>query len=38
MSLTNNDRKIRSESGKMFPSEQFAARIAGALRRQYGGE
>ena len=37
MSLTNKDRKIRSESGKMFPSERFAVEIAGALRRQYGG-
>lgn len=38
MSLTNNDRKFRSESGKMLPAAQFALAIAGALRRQYGGE
>ena len=37
MSFTKNDRKIRSESGKIFPAERFAVEIAGALRRQYGG-
>jgi len=35
MSLTNNDRKIRSESGNSFPQARFAAEIAGALHRQY---
>lgn len=38
MSLTNDDRKIQSESGKKFPSDRFAVEIASALRRQYGGE
>jgi len=37
MSLTNNDRKIRSESGNSFPPARFATEIAGALRRQYDG-
>ena len=37
MSLTNNDRKIRSESGKSFPQERFASAIAAALHRQYDG-
>jgi hypothetical protein len=35
MSLTNNDRKIRSESGNSFPQARFAVEIAGALHRQY---
>ena len=37
MSLTKNDRKIQTESGKLFPSEPFAAEIAAALHRQYDG-
>jgi hypothetical protein len=35
MSLTNNDRKIRSDSGTSFPQARFAAEIAEALHRQY---
>ena len=37
MSLTNNDRKIRSESGNSFPQVRFASEIAGALHRQCDG-
>ena len=37
MSLTNNDRKIRSESGNSFPQGRFASEIAGALHRQCDG-
>jgi hypothetical protein len=37
MSLTNNDRKIRSESGNSFPHGRFASEIAEALHRQYHG-
>ena len=37
MSLTNNDRKIRSESGNSFPHSRFASEIAEALHRQYDG-
>jgi len=35
MSLTKNDRKIQTESGKSLPSEPFAAEIAAALHREY---
>src|SRR5688500_4835575 len=35
MSLTNSDRKIRSESGSCFPQARFATEIAEALHRQY---
>src|SRR5215208_3575512 len=37
MSLTKNDRKIQTESGRLFPSEPFAAEIAAALHREYDG-
>ena len=37
MSLTNNDRKIRSESGNSFPQQRFASAIAEALHRQCDG-
>jgi hypothetical protein len=37
MSLTKNERKIQSESGKVLPPEPFAAEIADALHRQYAG-
>ncbi|NOT26723.1 MAG: hypothetical protein HOP16_11530 [Acidobacteria bacterium] len=38
MSLTNNDRKIQTESGNTFPSESFATEIAAALHREYDGK
>jgi hypothetical protein len=45
MSPTEKDRKVRSESGKTFPSDigdppdepTFAAAIAAALHREFGG-
>lgn len=45
MSLTQMDRKLRSKSGRSFPapaaegdeSARFAAAIAEALKRQFGG-
>ena len=45
MSLSKNDRKIQSDSGKTFPDNGgsgvgaggFAQAIADALRREYGG-
>lgn len=42
MSLSKNDRKIQSDSGKTFPdgvrgAKGFAQAIAEALHRQYGG-
>jgi hypothetical protein len=37
MSLTNNDRKIRPQSGNSFPETRFAAEVASALHRQYDG-
>src|SRR6476660_5524383 len=37
MSLTKNDRKIQTESGKVFPPEPFATEIAAALHRAYDG-
>lgn len=37
MSLTNQDRKIRAESGDHFQAERFAVQVAEALHRQYGG-
>lgn len=37
MSLTNDDRKLRPESGNSFPQARFAADIARALHRQYDG-
>ena len=45
MSLTENHRKIRSQSGKTFPDDDgplpgaggFALTIADALRREFGG-
>ena len=37
MSITNNNRKIRSESGNSFPQGRFASEIAGALHGQCDG-
>jgi hypothetical protein len=37
MSLTNNDRKFRPESGNPFPQGRFATEIAEALHRQCDG-
>jgi hypothetical protein len=37
MSLPKEDRRDRTSSGKVFPSERFADAIAAALHRQYGG-
>ena len=41
MSLTNNDRKVQSDSGKTFPKEPrydgFVVAIAAALKAEFGG-
>ncbi len=37
MSLSERDRKVRSDSGTTFPVGRFADAIAAALHRQYGG-